>query len=370
MKTTRHSLLIKGMIVLLSLSVLIFAATFSWFTIDDPDADATGFSARTEATGDFEYAIGFYNSETMDDYAITPFTNDTTALNLESLEATIVGQSTAGTYNLLHDYVPIDVTGNGATLIRPSMMYGNSQVNTDSDDYSIADPNVQYINFDLFFRSESTSVPVKLANGSYAIGAAEIKGNGASDVGASSAAALKTSSSASSTYGFNPSTYGTFSKDAIVGAVRIAFVPYTMDSTHVTASNILGKTDDYLSNAASFVWVPRPDLHANTNDTTSGWTLANATYPASYTTADAKHQYYGIFENSKTTVDYATANTVTPTSLQSGSKQFTSITGAVKIGSYYYTKVNVRIWIEGTDNEARRAFSGGRFAVNFKFSTN
>ena len=41
----------------------------------------------------------------------------------------------------------------------------------------------------------------------------------------------------------------------------------------------------------------------------------------------------------------------------------------IEIGDYYYSKVNVRIWVEGTDLESRRAFSGGRFAVNFKFKT-
>ena len=368
MKTTRHSLMAKGIIVLLSLLVLVFAFSYSWFAPPNRPVNASGLTLAAESSGDFEYAIGFYNSQTLNTYKYTNFTNESTALNLENLQA-----SDGVYYNLLHDYVPIDVTGDGATLIRPSMLYGNSSINTESVDYSIADPNVQYVNFDLFFRSKVRDVSIKLGDGSYAIGACELNTGTKTDAGRGS---LTNSSLANSTYGYNQSTYGSFSKDAIVGAVRVAFVPYLIGSNQVTSSNLYSNTPEYLDSNSSntTLWLPRPDFHANANDTTTGWTLSAATYPASYSNADATHTYYNIFKNLSDSdpnfhkvVNYS--GTVTPSVLANESQEFTSISSTLRIGEYYYTKVNVRIWIEGTDIESRRAFSGGRFAVNFKFTT-
>ena len=372
MKTTRHSLMAKGIMVLLSLLVLIFAFTYSWFTAPEVSLTANGISVAVDSSGDFQYAIGFQNSETGYSYKMTDFTNSSSALNLEHLKA-----SDNEYYNLLHDYSPIDVTEDGATLIRPAMSYGNSAINTESVNYSIADPNVQYITFDLFFRSESSGFPIKLGKGSYAIAACEDKRNGMSDVGNG---ALTDSSKAGSN-GFSQSSYGAFSKDAIVGAVRVAFVPYTIGESGVNSSNYNKDTSSFIIKDSSntTLWLPRPDIHVNTNDTTTGWTLSTATYPASYSDDDATQTFYNIFKNyaSTDTTRYhkieSFPNTITPSSLALTAQQFTQVYSNFVVNdngtNYYYSKVNVRIWVEGTDAESRRAFSGGRFAVNFKFTT-
>lgn len=361
MKTTRHSLLAKGLMVLLSLLILIFAFTYSWFSTKQ-EADATGISASVESDGDFEYAIGFYNSGTNNNYAVTAFTSDSTALDLKHLNATVNGTDYTY-YDLLHDYQPIDLTGDGPTLIRPSMEHGNTNIKTASDDYSIATPNKQYINFDLYFRSATSGVPIYLMKGSYAQAACEtVLGN------------------ISSRSSVNTSTYGTFSRDAIVGAVRIAFIPYT----YTTAPATLTGDDGYQAltgnqdKTNSWVWLPRPDIHTNYNDTTSGWTMSYGMYPNTYSTktyiknnveeypADDVHKYYNIFNGTKALVE--PTNTILPSQLNSGANQLMSRIGTTfHYGNYYYTKVNVRIWIEGTDAQSRRAFSGGQFSVNFKF---
>lgn len=370
MKSNRHSLVAKGIMVLLSLLVLVFAFTYSWLAPPNRPVNASGLNMVAESSGDFEYAIGFSNSETGYDYLVTDFTNSSTRLNFEALK---IHESDTETYNLLHDYKPIDVTGDGATLIRPAMSYGNSQIDTDSVNYSIANPNVQYLTFDLFFRSKVQGVSLKLGNGSYAVGACEIKTNTVSDVGNGAL----TNSSSAGTLGFNKSNYGNFSKDAIVGAVRVAFVPYLFGNDKVTSSNIQNDTSEYIDSdsANTTLWLPRPDVHVNSNDTTSNWTLSTATYPAAYQADDGKHTYYNIFKNyqSSDAAHYhkieTFSNTITPTSLAAQSYEFTRINSTVQIGDYYYTKVNVRVWVEGTDLESRRALSGGRFAVNFKFTT-
>ena len=366
MKTTRHSLMAKGILVLLSLLVLVFVVTYSWYT-NHPEVSSSGISGSIESTGDFEYAIGFFNNGTRGVYKITPFTNQTSALNLERID---VGEKDANNqtiyYNLLHDYKPIDVTGDGRTLIRPAMSYGNSEINIASNDYSIAEPNVQYISFDLYFRSQVPGIPVNLGSGSWAKGGSEVNGN----------------NPLSGNGCVYQSTYGIFSKDAIVGAVRVAFIPYIytaeLNNIPTTFNDFTQDTPDDLYYRARFIWLPRPELHLNPHETNgvedlTGWTLTTN----STDTDDKVHRYYNIFpkknangetiQGTKSTVTYD--NTITPESLTQASQNFSNITTDVKYGDYYYPKVNVRIWIEGTDAEARRATSGGSFELNFQFKT-
>ena len=344
MKTTRHSLLAKGIMVLLSLLLLVFAFTYSWFT-DRTTAWANGIAIEAKSSEDFEYAIGFYNNGTGGDYKVTNFTNSSTALNLEHLQA-----NDNQYYNLLHDYSPIDVTGDGRTLIRPSMSYGNKEINTASNDYSIAEPNVQYISFDLYFRSKSTGISIKLGDGSWAKGECEINGGSLSSYVGSSAS--------------NKSTYGNFSKDAIVGAVRIAFIPYTknLPSSFANLAAYQDNTPQYLADSASLLWLPKPELAATDSGALTGWTLSTSANNNS-------HQYYAIFESGSPHTIKTYSNTITTSDISTLNREFTRIDNKVHIGQYYYTKVNVRIWVEGTDSESRRAFSGGKFGVNFKLTT-
>lgn len=372
MKTTRHSLLAKGLMVLLSLLVMVFAFTYSWYKNTDDPTTADGIAAKVVSSGDFEYAIGFYNNGTGGNYKITDFTKKTTALNLESLEA-----SDGNTYNLLHDYKPIDVTGDGRTLIRPAMSYGNQQIDKASNDYSIAEPNVQYISFDLYFRSTVPNLAINLGNGSWVKAGCEINGS-SSLIGSST------------TDSFNKSTYGNFSKDAIAGAVRIAFVPYDYSSTLGNIPANLNayeqNTPEYLGESASFIWVPRPDIYLAPNQSgTSGWTLTQVANQSTTAVAGTTnvHTFYNIFKCQPAKADGIPAsdtahfhmpetygNTVLPIDLaNNGSRQFTAVSPDVHFDNYYYSKVNVRIWVEGTDTESRRATSGGKFEVNFKFTT-
>lgn len=339
----RHTLMAKGIMVLLALLVLAFIISFAWFA-KEANANASGTKFAASASGDFEYAIGFYNNNTGGSYKVTNFTKDSSSLNLEHLLATDNQY-----YNLLHDYQPIDVTGDGRTLIRPAMSYGNKTIDTSSDDYSLADPNVQYITFDLYFRSKNNSVPIKLGAGSWAKGECEINSHS------------YTGSSAD-----NKSTYGDFSKDAVVGAVRIAFVPYTknLPSSFANLAAYQDDTPQYLADSASLLWLPKPELHLNepSGGGLTGWTLnTNAT--------DSDHTYYGIFESGHPKQVKTYSNTITTAMITQQNRDFAQINSSVHIGDYYYTKVSVRIWVEGTDAEARRATSGGKFGVNFMFTT-
>lgn len=403
MKTTRHSLMAKGIMVLLSLLIIAFILTYSWYAPAGL-ADASGiYGVGQEAGADFDYAIGFRTSQTGGEYLVTDFTNDvSTALDIEHLhvagkyvrddEGEIVyegGNPKLFDYNLMYDYVPIDITGDGATLIRPSMEYGNWTVNKGADDYSIAEANVQYISFDLILRSKN-AIHVYLGPNSYALGASETVPDGTALIGASVAR--------------KSDPYGSFSCDAIVGAVRVAFLGFDTEGLSVaqlTNDDLTTGSVNRLDTEPTVLWVPRPDLYLNNGGddlSTTGWSLETGvteddlydlssqaltrptgTTGAWYTTY--QHQQYDIFNGTKEVVtnneDYVYISTkdestdqyhlnqpVLLTTLGEG-----SLSETVGEDTYYYNKLRVRIWIEGTDTEARRALAKGKFNVNFALTS-
>lgn len=389
MKTTRHSLLAKGLMVLLSLLILIFAFTYSWFTVPEEINTASGISAKTLTGSDFEYAIGFNTSQTFGEYLVTDFTSDSMQ-NLDVEHLNVPGKNFD--YNLLYDYSPIDITGDGVNLIRPSMEYGNWEINKGTNDYSTAEPNTQYISFDIIVRSKSPAT-LSLGPESYAVGAAESVTSGNVTTDYPDGTRLLGASAP------RQSDYGTFSKDAIVGAVRVAFIDFDNEQEDLTADDLLeGSLDNKLSNTPSLLWVPRPDLYLNNNghdEDVTGWSLntgvANgATFElqskgledSSYSTY--RHQQYNIFNNSDNHIVTNTNDYVHVSQLDSSdnSYRFKDTVELTKLAypktvrennedvTYYYGKVRVRVWIEGTDSESRRALSGGKFKFSFDLTTN
>jgi len=385
MKTTRHSLMAKGIMVLLSLLVLAFALTYTWFLDPVKPITASGLSMYVEnPSTDFDYAVGFSNSQTGGAYKHTNFTNaENEDLNLEALLPSDESD-TSKTVNLLYDYNPTDLTGDGATLIRPAMNYGNWSINTASRNYSVAEENVQYITFDMIFRTRVPNTTIRLDSGSYAKGNCETySGDGR----------LSTD-----TASYNvDNKYGSFSTDAIVGAVRVAFLEYV---NHGESGNtIINEKQNEYNTVPLLLWIPRPDLYLNNNPTgnnlrekeVDGWALdtnvtSNTTYNlvsdaqnnASYSTYI--HQYYDVFQNDTpeiTTYSQAVASTLN-TSAPTNKVTFGTTRDLITLDhindtnnddtpddGYYYGKVRVRIWIEGTDSESRRALAGGKFSVSF-----
>ncbi|HBE15747.1 MAG TPA: hypothetical protein DCY72_05835 [Ruminococcaceae bacterium] len=389
-KQNRHSLMAKGIMVLLALLVLVFIITFAWFTPPEEINEAHGISMKTKSGSDFEYAIGFKTSQTFGEYLVTDFTNsDKSQWDVENL--TVPGKTNEGTpikYNLLYDYQPIDLTGNGYTLIRPAMDYGNWKIKSGTNDYSIAEANTQYISFDLILRSKSATT-LSLGPNSYAIGASEVDGTTAKPDG----------SMLTGTGVDRISDYGSFSRDAIVGAVRVAFLGF--DDTLTAESYIAGTQDDKLNHTPSLLWVPRPDLYLNNNGndlSTSGWSLntgvtsgqtfnlnSQAMKDTAYSTY--QHQYYNVFnagynDTVKVVKDESDYVHVSSKDTEGNEYHLNDTVELIHLDkpmtvhennedvTYYYGKVRVRIWVEGTDTESRRALSKGKFKFNFDLTTN
>jgi|GEM_PF-933779 len=395
MKTTRHSLMAKGILVLLSLLVLVFVITYSWFTLPVELNTASGVSVKTKSGSDFEYAIGFQTSQTGGEYLVTDFTNlETHELDIENLHVDGKLEDdgvTPRSYNLLYDYSPIDLTGDGVTLIRPNMEYGNWKINTGTNDYSIAEANTQYISFDIIVRSKSPAA-LSLGPDSYAVGDCEKVTEGNGEVDTPDGTLL------SGTSAPRQSDYGSFSRDAIVGAVRVAFIDFEDDGTITADSLKQSLQNDKLASEPSLLWVPRPDLYLNNNGHDSdvtGWSLdtgvsdndtinlqSAAMTDSSYTTY--RHQQYDIFNNTNNQVvtnnnSYVHISSEDP---DDNCYRFNDTVELTRLAydqtvqennqdvTYYYGKVRVRIWVEGTDTESRRALSGGKFRFNFDLTTN
>lgn len=351
-KKRQSSLIIKAIMLLLALIIMIFVASLAWFAPPDRPVTAEGLSVNATAGKEFEVAIGFKTSANGYQYTISPFSKEI------RLEDVVTADGTH--YNVLGDFSPIDVTGDGVTLVRPSMKAKNADIDRQNHTYTSVIPNKEYISFDLYFQSEQ-ECSVYLDKGSFVKGAIEETPGDGSLVDATKIVDNRKSDD------------GAYSKDAIVGAVRVSFVNY---------KSYLEDEDLNNRNAnASLLWLPRPDIHLNTVDGNgqpiNPWTLSTGLTPdntvvdyygaigmmAGFQANTFTHHYYTyVYDESMQQIvgeDRNYESTVT-----SPDKVFICDVNTAKNGKYY-GKTQVNIWIEGCDAEARRTMSGGQFEVNF-----
>ena len=454
MKTTSHSLMAKGIMVLLSLLILVFVFTYSWFIDPERPVTASGLYMQTSSTLDFDMAIGFVTEET-GHYVVTDFTGgDSKAIDFSELTVhntlTLPSsdqshQNYSGTpgdyhsFNLFEEFNPVDLTGNGATLVRPFMEFKNTGIKTSEyrvmhnyDQLKAEYQNKYYISFDLYVRSNVNDYKISVVNGSYVISAAEtywdvdeyddrviLEGDALDDavlnktyhsrINASNidATLLNTAPIA------RRSTYGAFSEDSVVGAIRVGVTKYSLgegeDIDDVTTSQFFDGNDTHIDSDPALLWIPRSDIYLqnvydpiyNNDDpptvtgyaeSATGWVLYDkndgvwddATFnPAyvdnvstgkSYKEAASEHTYYDWAKMAKyqedndaelpvaqryTTVDYAV------TDLSAPGSQKVVIEPIYEAGGFYYGKCHINLWIEGCDAEARRAIDGGKFFFGF-----
>ncbi len=344
MKRQNTSLIMKAIILLLALIIMVFAGSVAWFT-QNPLVNADGLSLQATGSKYFDMAVGFQSIKNNYNYTMSQYTKN---LNLRDVIA-----ADGEHYDVLADFSPVDITGDGVTLVRPSMTDKNKDIDRTSNTYSTVSPNKEYICFDMYFRSDEECI-VFLDKGSFVKGAVEDRpGDGK----------LIQNSDAD---GVRKAKEGNFSKDAVVGAVRIAFVNY---DRFFEGDDLENRKDE-----VKLLWLPRPDIHINSNSTNKNWTLSTNVQPGQiidrfgasgkfegFPADTYTHHYYsyGIADDGQRIGDVNYDKTVTDT------KRLPICEVNEKIGEYYYGKTQVNLWIEGCDSEARRAVSGGQFQVNF-----
>ncbi|MBQ8538242.1 MAG: hypothetical protein IJ433_01165 [Ruminococcus sp.] len=330
-KKQTTSLMIKAIMLLLALIIMIFAASLAWFAPPDQPVYASGLSISANSTKEFEMAVGAKCSDTNYDYKVSKYSKE---LDLTELEL-----DSGDKFNALVDFSPIDVTGDGVTLVRPSLGDKNSDIDRTSAVYSTVTQNREYISFDLYFKC-SEECQVVLDKESF------VRADCETEVGDGSLVSLD----------------GTYSKDAIVGAIRVAFVNYS----HFT-ENILAGT---LASEPSLLWLPRPDVFLDAGEGQVGTLYTDVQTGEHYYKIQGEnccdtytHHYYS-YTHPDGQGDYDYEGTVTNPSNTFVCNVDTEIDGA------FYGKTQVNIWVEGCDAEARRSLSGGKFYINFDFAAN
>lgn len=346
-KKQNTALMVKAIMLLLALIVMIFAASLAWFRSPEAPVNADGLTLQATAGKYFDMAVGFQSSKNGYQYTMSQYSKN---LNLRDV-ITADGQH----FDALADFSPVDITGDGVTLVRPSMQLKNKDIDRTSNAFTTVSPNKEYICIDMYFRAEDPC-KVYLDKNSYVKGAIE---NTPGDGNLVNAELLAEE-------GSRKASEGNFSKDAVVGAVRISFVNYDQFEE--------ADDPDNRQDVARVLWLPRPDIHLNSNNTSEGWTLSTNVQPEqiydSYGVTDRfggfkadtyTHHYYsyGIADDGQQIGDINYEKTVT------SPNRLAICDVDTKIGDYYYGKTQVNIWVEGCDAEARRAIAGGQFQVNF-----
>lgn len=326
-KRDTKSLVMKNLIVMAVLIIIALTGVISWFT-NKTKATADGINVTCEAPDGLEIAVvrhGDQNKPTDDD-----FKNDG-----------IVDLSDIKKYPFIKQLSLEEITSDGRYFYKPKITQSRSGAFVDitstepwvnaEDAYTNFkkdDSSLSYLSVDVYMRSKgqhtitlssSTSVTPQDKN--------RLIGNNI----------------------LNKSVMGEFSKDCIVGAVRV--------------STVVGDECK--------LWIPAPNILYS--ETKSGnEVITNSKSDESFT-----HKYWPVNHSTserdgdqiKTANDVIT-NKQGNYTLGKDEELLTLSKDESDKSGFYTGMVTLNLWIDGEDKEARQAFVGGKFLADFKFRLN
>lgn len=420
----RRLVITKNLIVMLVMLVVIFVAIFAWYTSNyKTTAETTSISAQ----GADNVELALPNED-----GSFPISNDSWKSELDFMKSPYC----------LKELVK-DITSGGKQFVVPTfsaakgLKEGRKVIADDvwteglssrealSNPSTLDDDQYNYFSFDFYIRSKQKDINVTAD--SFLAAGSEL-GYQDADNPESTPKPLKGNNIyRCSSYGAQEGTANAFSSDAIVGAMRVSLEGCLVDN--VTGSGSVKQDGtfnggDWATNSdLRFLWLPRPDVHLNTDDNSNNWTLttgiapsnqlANETYCHSFyegniITGDVKkgltpHKYGdgavkdidgkdenvpSYFKVSDTRNDTHLGETghyptlgqsvrVTGEPAQahldtSSAIQFTAGTAQGdnrETTGYYVYKYTLNLWIEGEDAEARRSMNNGVFSLELDFGT-
>lgn len=328
------------------------------------------------------YAWFFRNlADTVDSEQIQFTAGLTLEVNLEDNEETYAYKKTIDGFS--SSALSKEITGDGvqthflypklATHEESGLYYPDTTDDNGWLDSSTMVAQSDYIYRTLYFRS-SIPVDIYLTNGSYVKSVSEANGKPL-------ISSVQENLDADRVVSEPDVNNNYYSKDCVVGAVRVAFVDTTTDADNPTTK---------------LLWIPRPDIFCGLQSDKSIQMYAPNTVPnfknisalSSVTNLyntivpnPGEHWYY--------TIDKAN-HQITTTKLVSVEENGKFITGTSNLPSvnattskygyvgtttkaegstdkYYRTAIKVAIWVDGCDAEARKQFVGGKFKANFQF---
>ncbi len=232
--------------------------------------------------------------------------------------------------NVLSTMKFIEVTGNGSNFLIPTLtQYENYALPDTSSTWKDAVANQDYLSFTVHMRSKDP-LNIYVSSESFAEPSSTVFTGPDSE---------------------NKSSAGDFSKDCIVGAVRVA----AFDS----------------AGTRKFVWIPRPDIHlkndmgSTTFEMETGLTSAPTSNQNSFKWNNSfAHSYYIINGTTKmlTTMSSGLLTELPDTtSSEPAQTLVATLSGTPDSNGYYTGSATFTVWVEGCDTEARRALANGKF---------
>lgn len=314
-KRDTKSLVMKNLIVMAVLIIIALTGVISWFT-NKTEATADGINVTCEAPKGLKIAVVQHGEP-------APDVNDETKWS--EGEITLTKED----YPFLKEQSIIEITSDGTDFYKPKLTQENGKAKPDtSSEWDVADKD-SYLSIDVYMKTGEDHA-VYLNSGT------EISPNSTTLTGENSG---------------NKSDDGDFSKDCIVGAVRLSTV---------------NSADSKLKN----LWIPAPQIHYDSDnkkvtlDNTSGDTF--------------KHKYWKVTKNSDgkigmpqgtTPVEYEGVITNTNNNFKLGKNyNFAKLTKNQSSDKYATGMTTVNIWVDGEDDEARFAMVGGKFKATIKLS--
>lgn len=303
-------------------------------------------------------------------------TNDIQVLADNTLELSFDGESNwsetlnladlktgdGSTTSVLDTMKFIAVTGNGdGDFYIPTLeqKQNYASVNTAPTGWKTAVANTDYLKFTVHMRSKDP-LYVFLSSDSYARPSSyEVTGGACG----------------------NPSSYATgddsFSKDCIVGALRVAGFQVGSDNTK----------------NKKFVWITNPEFHLNNDVGSSTYSMDTNASRGQYSAVTEnfgtpgypfqwndpyEHKYYEYNATSGATlkkedkVIYKLSDSDYESVLQAPKNDTTllaTLNGSKAADGYFHSQADFVVWIEGCDTEARRALIDGKFNLSLIFDS-
>lgn len=314
-KRDTKSLVMKNLIVMAVLIIIALTGVISWFT-NKTEATADGINVTCEAPKGLKIAVVRHGESAPDVDDETKWSEGEITLTKED-------------YPFLKEQSILEITSDGTDFYKPKLTQENGKAKPDTSSvWDVADKN-SYLSIDVYMKTGDDHMV-------YLNSETEISPISTTLTGEQSG---------------NKSDDGDFSKDCIVGAVRLSTV---------------NSADSKLKN----LWIPAPQIHYNSDkkevtlDNTSGDTF--------------KHKYWKVTKNSDgkigmpqgtTPVEYEGVITNTNNNFKLGKNyNFAKLTKNQSSDKYATGMTTVNIWVDGEDDEARFAMVGGKFKATIKLS--
>lgn len=314
-KRDTKSLVMKNLIVMAVLIIIALTGVISWLT-NKTEATADGINVTCEAPKGLKIAVVQHGEEAPDVDDETKWSEGEITLTKDA-------------YPFLKEQSIIEITSDGTDFYKPKLTQENGKAKPDtSSEWDVADKD-SYLSIDVYMKTGEDHA-VYLNSGT------EISPNSTTLTGENPG---------------NKSDDGNFSKDCIVGAVRLS----TVNSKDSTIKNL---------------WIPAPQIHYDGDN--KEVTLGN-------TSGDTfKHKYWKVTKNSDgktgmpqgtTPVEYEGVITNTNNDFKLGKNyKFANLTKKQPSDKYATGMTTVNIWVDGEDDEARFAMVGGKFKATIKLS--